>query len=855
MLHESQTSGPQSVGSGRALRLLIVGGLLAVAACSNESSDEAVDTDPPRTTAAPQPTAPLTEPQPPVTEPFTGYEATVTRTEHGIPHITAADWGSLGFGQGYAFAQDRACTLIDQVIKVRGERAANFGPGTDNANIDSDFAYRHLGIHRDAATRWADQPAELADMIEGYVTGFNASLVDNGAPGWCTDEAWVQPITVTDLYAYLTDVMLFASSGALIGEIATAQPPAVAPVDTAPVDTVPVTQASLDVSWPDSPMLASNGWALGAAATDNGGGLLLSNPHFPWEGEKRLWENHLTLTTGELDIYGVTLSGVPGVLIGVNDAVAWTHTVSAGNRMTLYELQLTPGDPTSYRYGDEVKAMTGTDITVEVLNDDGTTSDQTRTMWASHYGPMLNLPFGWTDTVAYTFRDANIDNTDGIGQFMAMSTATSMDEFVAAHREWNGIPWVNTVATSADGQAWYADTAAAPHLSAEAIAAWQAAVEADSTATLARDQGGAILLDGSNPINEWVETPEATRPGILPFDLQPQLLRDDYVFNANDSHWLANPNQLLIGYAPTTGREAVPQSARTRMNAILLADPQVRGDDGLMSLSELQAAFWSNRALHSELLLKGVIDACDDVNFVLVDEVPYDLTDACTVLRNWDGTYNVESSGAVLFREYLTGTSRIDRSDAGTLYDVGFDPADPVGTPNTANPNDRELLAALGAAAKAMLRDGYALDVTLGEVQYDGRAGSPTGDDGIPLGGTTGVDGGISIVDCCSGSSTSAPTGDPGQFIEGRYYSAAGYPITFGNSFVMTVTFTPDGPVAEALLTYGQPDDPTDPNYVSQMQLYSQQQFRPILLDEADIAASAEVAGTTATTLRADRPR
>ena len=83
--------------------------------------------------------------------------------------------------------------------------------------------------------------------------------------------------------------------------------------------------------------------------------MLLANPHFPWEGEKRLWESHLTLTTGEVNAYGVTLSGVPGILIGFNDAVAWTHTVSAGYRMTLYQLSLVPGDPTSYVYGDEVQ--------------------------------------------------------------------------------------------------------------------------------------------------------------------------------------------------------------------------------------------------------------------------------------------------------------------------------------------------------------------------------------------------------------------------------------------------------------------------------------------------------------------
>jgi acyl-homoserine-lactone acylase len=70
------------------------------------------------------------------------YEVTIARDPYGVPHITAADWGSLGFGQGYALAEDRACTLLDQIVKVCGERARWFGPGDGEANLNSDFACR-----------------------------------------------------------------------------------------------------------------------------------------------------------------------------------------------------------------------------------------------------------------------------------------------------------------------------------------------------------------------------------------------------------------------------------------------------------------------------------------------------------------------------------------------------------------------------------------------------------------------------------------------------------------------------------------------------------------------------------------
>ncbi|MCB0970652.1 MAG: penicillin acylase family protein, partial [Acidimicrobiales bacterium] len=102
---------------------------------------------------------------------------------------------------------------------------------------------------------------------------------------------------------------------------------------------------------------ASNGWAFGSDATASGHGLVVANPHFPWTGEARLWECHLTLP-GELDAYGVSLLGGPGIQIGFNAHVAWTHTFSRGHRFTLARLDLIDGDPTAYRFGDEERAMT-----------------------------------------------------------------------------------------------------------------------------------------------------------------------------------------------------------------------------------------------------------------------------------------------------------------------------------------------------------------------------------------------------------------------------------------------------------------------------------------------------------------
>ena len=803
------------------------------------------------TTTGPTTTGPTTS-GPTTTSPSAGgYSATITRTSYGIPHIVAADWGGLGFGQGYAFAEDRACTLIDQVIKVRGERSKYFGAGDANANVDSDFAYRQLGLHDAADTKFAHQPKNVADMVAGYVSGFDRELTAEGVHGWCKGAAWVQPITTTDLYAYLDDVLIIGSGGKLLTPIATAQPPAAAPESTPDTAASPdaATGASADAirqgltSLDLHPDIASNGWAIGKDLSTSGGGLLLANPHFPWEGEERLWESQLTISNGDLDVYGASLSGVPGVLIGFNKNVAWTHTVSAGYRMTLYSLNLVPGDPTKYVYGDKTVAMTSKDITIQVLGPDGTTAAKTQTMWSSQYGPMLKLPFGWTATTAYTYRDGNLDDTNVLAQFLGMDAAKNMDDFIDVHRTENAIPWVNTIATSSDGRAWYADTATTPNLSPDALALWKSNVSSGGLAKTVLDNG-AILLDGSNPINEWVDDPGSVRPGLLPFGKQPQLKRSDYVFNANDSHWLANPNQLLTGFSPLTGAEAITQSTRSRENARLIVDPSFRGADGKLSKEGVEKAFTSNRALHSDLLLQGVVAACDATPSVTVGGQPYVLAPLCTVLRNWDGLDNVSSKGAPLWREFLYTAGRANRNGAGDLYSVPFDPTDPVGTPNTIAADPTALLIDLATAATKLVAGGYAIDVTLGDMQFDARAAQT---ERIALPGGTGVDGTISVVDCCSGSNTLAPQASVGTVTDANYFTSKGYPVARGNSFVMALEFDKTGPHADAVLTYGQPDDPADPNFDAQTKLYAAGTFRPVLFTDAEIAGDKTATTVTVT--------
>ena len=55
------------------------------------------------------------------------YSSRIQRTRFGVPHVEAPDEKGLGYGLGYAFAQDNLCTLAEQIVTVNGERSLYFG--------------------------------------------------------------------------------------------------------------------------------------------------------------------------------------------------------------------------------------------------------------------------------------------------------------------------------------------------------------------------------------------------------------------------------------------------------------------------------------------------------------------------------------------------------------------------------------------------------------------------------------------------------------------------------------------------------------------------------------------------------
>ena len=767
------------------------------------------------------------------------YEATVVKTEYGIPHITADSWGALGFGEAYTAAEDHVCNMALALVQARGESAAVFGPGPRNRNVSRDIVVKALGIPDRAGEALAAQEPQIKEWIEGYTAGYNQFVNERAGKfgSWCDEATWVRPVTATEFMAQY--VTLVYTLPRIAGAITAAAPPApqaetspaIAALEVAP----PLGDTLTEMKLRD---MGSNAWAIASERSENGKGLLLANPHYPWYGIARFWEKHLTIP-GVYDAYGAGLIGAPGVAIGFNEAVGWSHTVSNSKRTVIYQLTLNPDNPLQYRWENGWRDLSSVEVSVSVKTPDGL-GDKTHAVWFSHHGPLMALP-GLTDDpfTVFAVRDANEANLHTFAQWQAMGSARSMDEFIDAHRNYNAMPWVNTIAASADGRAVYIDNSNVGALSEEAILSWHNTLKAVPKLQYLYLARGLVILDGSQQSNEWLETSSPV-PHTEPFERRPLIESDQYVFNANDSYWLSDPDKPAAALSPLYGPTMTPRSVRTRMNiALLRADSPYghAGDDGKLNRDEMQTALFSNESLTADMLLPELLDACETNPERSIETDTIDLTEACKVLAAWDRRFNSESRGAVLFREWITQYPADETYLGSTLFQQPFNPMEAATTPSGLANADLAL-DRLARAVRLLDNEGIGLDTALGNLQIGHRYGRQ-----YPIHGGNRHEGIANLQ--MSTSVGNNPTETPiftgsGEFAgDSDSLSKSGYNVVHGSSFIMTLGWSDVGPEAEAILSYSQSGDPESPHFDDQTQLYAEKSWRPVRFTPTDIETNA----------------
>src|ERR1022692_2077527 len=297
-----------------------------------------------------------------------GLSATVkvTRDGHGVPAIEAASLEDLFFAQGYVTAQDRLWQM--DVMRRYGSGELSEILSADTLKLDRE--QRILGLRASAKKAMEMAGARDRSFFEAYARGVNAFIGTHGdrlpiefrilryrpTPWMAEDSLVIADSMVKDLnFHYFYDALAREKILAKLGPELTGdlfvnrswhdRPPTVMREDLSEPDSNAgdsddeedddspdnsVTQNKGSSVAPEAspveglPVNGSNDWVVSGAHTVTGKPLLSNDMHLGHQMPNLWYEAHLH--SGTLDVAGVTLPGMPYVIVGHNQRIAWGFT-------------------------------------------------------------------------------------------------------------------------------------------------------------------------------------------------------------------------------------------------------------------------------------------------------------------------------------------------------------------------------------------------------------------------------------------------------------------------------------------------------------------------------------------------
>lgn len=408
----------------------------------------------------------------------------IERDAEGIPTIRAASLRDALFGLGVVHAQDRLWQLETHRRIGAGRLAEAFGERA----LDTDRFLRALGVRQAAQAQWDRTQGASREALQAYAAGINAVLATPRTAR--PPEFWllgIEPEAWTPVDSLAWAIMMAWDLGgnwqaeltrlrlALafpLEKIEQLMPPY--PGDTAPpTRDYPALYRELGLgaqvqkgAWLDLPEVAppsgvegtgSNNWVLAAHRTTTGAPLLANDPHLKLSAPA-LW--YLArLDVPGLRVAGATMPGVPAVVLGQSDRIAWGFTNTGPDVQDLYLERIDPRDPSRYQTPDGWAAFETRAETIAVKGREPVVFQARRT----RHGPVISdagagadalVPPGASTSPPYALalRWTALDaDADIVAAGLRMMQADSVEGFVDASASWVA-PMQNMVVADRSGR-------------------------------------------------------------------------------------------------------------------------------------------------------------------------------------------------------------------------------------------------------------------------------------------------------------------------------------------------------------------------------------------------------------------
>jgi penicillin G amidase len=570
-------------------------------------------------------------------------KATIERDGWGIPHIFAESQHDLWFAFGFAMAQDRLFQMDYLRRKGLGRLAEVLGAD----GLPLDLVARTVGLNRIAQAEWSRLPSETRNVLEAFAAGVSAWI----------DQCGEQLPIEFDLLDYRPEPWTPVDSLAIESEFRwylTGRFPVIVMPEMAkrvlgdgPLyrdfllgeedqETIVPPEAYRDLKrrlgtgdWPgltdrpredvgqatgDPEGTGSNNWVVAGRHCRSGMPLVASDPHIAFEAVSCWYEAHLC--GGGFNVAGMAYVGMPAIMFGRNEHVAWGITNNICSQRDLYQEQTDSAHPNCFQFDGRWELARELVETIQVKGAEPVS----RTIRFSRSGPVVNeiLPLSGQQTGPVTLKWLGAYQGGWLTALLAIDRAPSVAEFRAALRPWH-VPTFNLVVADIQGQI---------------------AVQCAGRIPL-RKYSQRGYRSGSDPDQQWI--------GLLPFDAMPHAIDPP-------RGWLATANNRLAGddypyplsgtwpsgYRAKRIRELI--EAKLAATAGAAAEIGFTGDDF--------------RVMHQDALSLRAVDCVPPLLAALAEISDRELQAAADLLRKWDGRSLANLVAPTLFNVFFTFWSK-----------------------------------------------------------------------------------------------------------------------------------------------------------------------------------------------------
>ncbi|HEY0037491.1 MAG TPA: penicillin acylase family protein, partial [Longimicrobium sp.] len=400
----------------------------------------------------------------------------VWRDSLGVPHVWAQTDADLFRAMGYVHAQDRLFQM-EMFRRVADGRLAEILGGQ---LVDTDKFLRTVGMGHSAEESVRRLTPEQRRLMQAYADGVNAWIADHPGPlppefvtlrfdpePWTVRNSmsiakimawdladWEVGLAVQQAIDRVGEALgrelmpFYPDSGLTIvgtdaqwrgkGGAGPAAAPKPAPRVSGPVPHVTAPPLALHLLEGGAAAHASNTWVIGGSRTRSGKPILANDMHLTLRAPA-IWYL-AALHGGGFNVTGMTLPGVPVVIAGHNDRVAWGYTNAMVDDVDFYVEQVDSADATRYRTPDGWARFTVRRETIRVKGGDSVVHE----VRGTRHGPVLSDVDERGGNRMMSMRWTAYEPSTEITALLGMNRARSASEFVQALRGFNN-PHQNVV--------------------------------------------------------------------------------------------------------------------------------------------------------------------------------------------------------------------------------------------------------------------------------------------------------------------------------------------------------------------------------------------------------------------------